>query len=445
MPRRATPRPVVAQPVNTDTPVIVNQVDERAKRDARSLRQVARSLYSDLIEDIPELEERLKELKYSDIREMFRSAFIRTVALDCRAALAEHAGTTNIAVAELEDAAVEGAARSIQQTMTFGSSKNADGTSVQGAQGEIRVRDALISAASGSEFTVGDVAKRGYRADLVLTNSFGESVLIEVKNYTNTVPTAEVEKLYRDLDLNRSARCGVFIVLGARISRHPDESIFMQHRIIGDRVIPVLFVCLFEATPQMLIELMRLTINLCQYEMRKSSVSAQKFDPKRAMRLLNDLLDSIAISRRNVRAIQETTAASVNSVVEQLSTIEGRLSAEIRALSDDLQITKSVVSRESTECVLDGLWMQYNDAGDPHKLELLKSVVGDVLVGASRDTSPELFVTNTTEKSSVWLADKSLKVSFAPDRVKLAGPTAVLSRHKFARRRVEGEITKCIV
>ncbi len=68
-----------------------------------------------------------------------------------------------------------------------------------------------------------DVSEKGKFTDIkAVPKDAGEPVLIEVKEYTNDVPTHEVEKFWRDMDIQRTSY-GIFVSMRARIMKVTDD------------------------------------------------------------------------------------------------------------------------------------------------------------------------------------------------------------------------------
>lgn len=67
-----------------------------------------------------------------------------------------------------------------------------------------------------------------HKGDIVVKKD-GKSLIIEVKNYTSTVPYTEVDKFYRDLDCNASYIGGIFISLNSKISKIDKSIKFSKH------------------------------------------------------------------------------------------------------------------------------------------------------------------------------------------------------------------------
>lgn len=64
--------------------------------------------------------------------------------------------------------------------------------------------------------------------DFAITFNDGGIILIEVKNYTSTVPTSQLDKFCRDLQKTPDVVFGIFVSIGQRVAKHARCSI-IQH------------------------------------------------------------------------------------------------------------------------------------------------------------------------------------------------------------------------
>jgi len=119
-----------------------------------------------------------------------------------------------------------------------------------GQIGEAYVEDILRA-----EYNVLNVSKTGHCGDLLIKHN-NVRVLIEIKNYSNAIPTSEITKFNKDLGFNNA---GVFISLGSKISGHPDFDFITEY---GESNIPVLF--LNSAQPQVILRSVALVVKYAE-------------------------------------------------------------------------------------------------------------------------------------------------------------------------------------
>ena len=107
----------------------------------------------------------------------------------------------------------------------------------RGAQGESEIYE-LLRRAHGSRLR--DVSRRAHSGDLICDSRAGP-ILVEVKHYTNTVPSAEVDKFLRDLR-ERDAAAGVIISLTSPlVGQRASLSVALEARVSTGTLVPVVY------------------------------------------------------------------------------------------------------------------------------------------------------------------------------------------------------------
>lgn len=76
--------------------------------------------------------------------------------------------------------------------------------------------EAFVESILKQHFKVINSAKQGKRGDLIVMTGMSR-ILSEVKNYSRTVPSTELEKFYRDIDSNASISGAIMISLSSKI------------------------------------------------------------------------------------------------------------------------------------------------------------------------------------------------------------------------------------
>ena len=134
-------------------------------------------------------------------------------------------------------------AKNIAHILNSLAMKEHDISPVKGLAGETKF-DNIISKYMSNDYELINVAKQGKSGDFMIkwcsqkTNRIYK-ILIDIKNYSRTVPTSEVEKFHRDINLN-NVDGWFFLSLNSRIMG--------THKIIelkdhsADRgIVPILF------------------------------------------------------------------------------------------------------------------------------------------------------------------------------------------------------------
>jgi hypothetical protein len=109
------------------------------------------------------------------------------------------------------------------------------GSAERGASAEDEMYELL-----GRARRIRDVSRRAHSGDLLCDTAAGP-VLIEVKHYSTTVPSAEVDKFLRDLR-DRDAAAGVFLSLTSPIvGQRESVAVVLEPRVATGTLVPVVF------------------------------------------------------------------------------------------------------------------------------------------------------------------------------------------------------------
>lgn len=105
-----------------------------------------------------------------------------------------------------------------------------------GQVGEAYVRDIL-----SRNYKINDTSKTTASGDIIIKELNSENkILVEVKKYSNTVPSAQVQKFYRDINQTPEIKAGLFVSLTSEIAGIPGS--FKFKKIWESREVPVIFI-----------------------------------------------------------------------------------------------------------------------------------------------------------------------------------------------------------
>lgn len=188
-------------------------------------------------------------------------------------------------------------------------------SSVIGINGETQIEEILKHY-----YKVQNTSKTGKCGDLII--DIGDcKVLVEVKKYSKTVPSTELEKFYRDIDANSSISSAIIISLTSKIVGKSRSIEISEHSTIHGKL-PVIYLSLKGIdNPQIIIktcmDMLRCfnqhrvkTINI--YE--KSAIAIEK---------INSQLDQLSL----VRVLIDETHVMINKQMNKLT--HNVMSAEI--------------------------------------------------------------------------------------------------------------------
>ena len=181
-------------------------------------------------------------------------------------------------------------------------------------------------------YQVDDVSKRGRAGDLFIWRETHEPikarVLVEVKNYSSTVDSAEVDKFYRDLRANQSICGGIFISLNTRI-RGIDTS--FEFKIWNS--MPVIFMVSNDE------ELINIAAGLIWAHVDSRSVIDDEVYQKikRKLTRMTEFMDQLSLSRTYVAETKTTMEKQLTKIGETIFMTEMQLKNEIAGLGRTLR------------------------------------------------------------------------------------------------------------
>ncbi len=190
---------------------------------------------------------------------------------------------------------------------------------VAGVEGEQSVIDTLSP--------VYELEFRGSYAGDIIAKRHGKSVLVEVKNYSTTIPYKEVEKFHRDLDANINMTGGLFISLKSPIAKVGKSISFMKrnHQYI------IYLVCPDRDT---ILSMIGLLFDISEYRVVNVDKLAREIDN------LGELRANLVQTQTSMADLKSTFDRSIDAIIKQTYALELKFGESIRNL------TKSVVTNE---------------------------------------------------------------------------------------------------
>ena len=152
-----------------------------------------------------------------------------------------------------------------QMKTKFNVDRESDIAAIKGITGESKF-DNIVSQFMSSDYELINVAKQGKSGDFLIkwqshkTNRIYK-ILVDVKNYSkSTVPTIEVEKFYRDINLN-NVDGGFLLSLNSRIIGI-SKIIELKDCTTDKAIIPVIF--MKSNTPLVIVEVIKLMFHIIE-------------------------------------------------------------------------------------------------------------------------------------------------------------------------------------
>lgn len=274
----------------------------------------------------------------------------------------------------------------------------ADSSAAIGARGEDHVENILKK-----DFLVTNVTRKGYAGDMIVRQSGqpegdGPALLVEVKNYTSTVPGQEVEKFYRDLRTNTSVRGGVFISLNTKITGIPN-SFYFTH-VYESRKIPVIFVSSSDASVIHAATMLIFSFLNGLETMRKETQALESEHLGKIYEKIHKvatLVDGLSTARTHINEMRDILGKQISRIYEDVFTTElqiqqsvDKLLRHIREHTHSPLGTGTEVTRTLTVDMLNGIVREkFADSlwhkSAMHRMAAVK-IVEDFLNGEAEDT-----------------------------------------------------------
>jgi hypothetical protein len=222
-----------------------------------------------------------------------------------------------------------------------------------GKQGESDFED-IVDKFLPSDYKLQNVAKTGKCGDFILTWCSHKTnqiykLLIELKNYKTTVPSKEVEKFYRDLQLNQ-VDGGLLISLNSKIIG-VSKMIEFKEALIENKKMPILFVN--SKTPELIAEVIKLAFHTievkCQYINEVINYDSLVLH----INSLCDSIQTITRCRDNLQIAKQTIETNINDIMFQLMGCEYELVNKIKNIQTTLKKEIPVVEAKDPETLFE--------------------------------------------------------------------------------------------
>lgn len=191
-----------------------------------------------------------------------------------------------------------------------------------GTEGEQSVID-ILSPVYELDF------KSSHAGDIIAKRS-GKSVLVEVKNYSTTVPYKEVEKFHRDLDANINMSGGLFISLKSSITKIGKSISFMKrnHQYI---------IYLVSPDRDILLSMVGLLFDVNEHRVVNIDKLAREIDN------LEELRANLVQTHTSMADLKSTFNRSMDAIIRQTQMFELKFGESIRRLTGSVA-TNEVIS-----------------------------------------------------------------------------------------------------
>ncbi len=258
---------------------------------------------------------------------------------------------------------------------------NSEIAAIAGLQGE-RAFEELVRQNLSSDFKINNMAKTSKSGDFIITwTSYKANkeytMLIDVKNYKTTVPSKEVVKFHRDVEI-RDVDCGMLLSLSSKIVgfTHMIESKYIT---IGNKKVPLVF--MHSNMPSAITEMIKTTFHIIE----TSELHTNK------IQYMDEFISSVSDLHENINIVSQCRDAmsvskheiekSLNGVMMQLMTCEYELVSNIKKIQTTMANYNTIEEKLSTG---DLIFDEFAELGLTEVEKLIKYIV--VTFDISKDT-----------------------------------------------------------
>ena len=294
---------------------------------------------------------------------------------------------------------------SLSQSEVVGIFSNAYGllTDVKKSSADIGISgERLVYGILTKRYTVSCTGKTSNTGDFIVIID-GMRFIIEVKKYSKSVPSAEIDKLYRDMECSTSVQGGVMISLTSRITSI-NKTMDHTHQLINGHMTPVIFLTTYDISEVKNIE-------ACIYAAIDILVAECK-SKQRCIDIEGDISDTVYDISQHVdnlsrsRNIISETQSIINKQLMKLSlcitTAEVNIKNSINTLQSKIRETQ--VSHVDNKTIINDLKIK-----DAKKITLLRRVVeGISMLSDSKNT-----LRSENKKLTIKIKTTSITVNIA--------------------------------
>ena len=232
-----------------------------------------------------------------------------------------------------------------------------------------------------SDYKIENVAKQGKSGDFKITwvshkTNKTYKILVDVKKYSSSVPSKEVEKFYRDININK-VDGGLLLSLTSKICGISKMIDFKEYQNDTGKTTPILFT--FSSTPSTIVEVIKLLFHaieikdICNNDVGSFDELYSHIDQ------LNENVQTIMECRDLLQASKTSVEKSLNDIMYKLMSCEYSLVSKINA------INSSLINKYE----LDHIVEETESGGDP--LTMVQTVIDIFGSNIKEDSVPFLY------------------------------------------------------
>lgn len=191
------------------------------------------------------------------------------------------------------------------------------------------------------DYKIKNMAKIGKSGDFIISWQSEitckiYNILIEVKNYSNSVPTKEIEKFYRDIKIN-NVDSGILLSFNSKITGFA-KKIDFSNTINGNKKIPIIFIN--TKTPELISEIIKLHFSILEIKDRNYYSIDYHNNIITHIDSFCKSVDTISKCRDDLQVTKNMIDKNISDIIFKLMGCEYELSDKIRQIQCNIRSNK---------------------------------------------------------------------------------------------------------
>jgi hypothetical protein len=230
------------------------------------------------------------------------------------------------------------------------------------------------------QYIILNTAKSGKCGDFVITVN-GTRILVEVKKYSKTVPSLEIEKFYRDIDSNSSIKGGIMISLTSKIVGINRVMEYTHQYVNGDNI-PIIFLSLKDITDQLVAKTCvcsAVDILLTESNSRNKCIDIGE-NISHAVNDIDRNLDFLSQCRLMIHETQSMFNKQLGKLMQQVLSAEINIKNSIKVLRSNVE----VICMEDSNCSVKDILSNLKIGLDTDKYNMLLKLLDGYAIAISK-------------------------------------------------------------
>jgi hypothetical protein len=265
-----------------------------------------------------------------------------------------------------------------------------------------------ISRFLSSEYSIANSSKLGHAGDFIINyvsnnNMRIYKLMIDIKNYTKTVPTKEIDKMFADLNAHSDINAGLMISYNSKFTGI-NKSIDIQYYNSNHGVIPIVYVSI--SNIEIISEVIKLVFYILE---QKESSNSNNINKKELLLSINDLSEQVSNITQCKTDLLETKSTIDKSLQNIVNNI---IQYEISMLIKIKQINRVLTNATHKAKPFDDMIKEFDLTDRPYKYQEVLNDIFQLEWDSSTINKKKRLWTLTKAKNTISFHITKKKITF---------------------------------